>query len=45
MFGFIKKCFVTPMTFFSCNALNTIPSKCISMGNQECKIRPVMNVK
>ena len=34
MFGFLKKCFCTAMTFFSCNAL-----KCVSMNNQECKIR------
>ena len=34
MFGFIKKIFVVAMTFFSCNAL-----KCVSMNNQECKIR------
>ena len=35
MFGFIKKVFVVATTFFSCNTL-----KCISMNNQECKIRP-----
>ena len=35
MFGFLKKCFFTAMTCFSCNAL-----KCVSMNNQECKIRP-----
>ena len=34
MFGFLKKCFLTAMTFFSCNAL-----KCVSINNQECKIR------
>ena len=34
MFEFIKKCFFKAMTFFSCNAL-----KCVSMNNQECKIR------
>ena len=40
MFGFIKKVFVIAMTFFSWNAL-----KCVSMNNQECKIRPVvMNI-
>ena len=40
------------MTFFSCNALNTIPLKCqewnlfqcVSMSNQECKVRPVIIV-
>ena len=40
MFGFIKTIFFTAMTFFSCNAL-----KCVSMKNQECKIRPeIINV-
>ena len=34
MFGFLKKRFFTAMTCFSCNAL-----KCVSMNNQECKIR------
>ena len=33
------------MTLFSYNTLNTIPLKCISTKNQECKVRPViMNV-
>ena len=35
MFAFIKKMFFTVMTFFSCNLV-----KCVSMSNQECKIRP-----
>ena len=35
MFGFIKKHFFTAMLFFGCNAL-----KCVSMNNQESKIRP-----
>ena len=35
MFGFIKKVFVVVMSFFRCNAL-----KCVSINNQECKIRP-----
>ena len=34
MFGFIKKSFFTAMTLFGCNAV-----KCVSMNNQECKIR------
>ena len=37
MFGFLKMCFFTEMTFFSCNAL-----KYVSMNNQECKTRPVI---
>ena len=40
MFRFIKKIFVTAMTFFSCNSL-----KCVSMNIQEYKIRPkVINI-
>ena len=31
MFGFIKKMFITTMTFVGCGAL-----KCLSMGNQKC---------
>ena len=40
MFGFIKKCFFTAMAFFSCNVLNVNSLECVSMNNQECKIRP-----
>ena len=32
--------FVGTMSFFSCNALNAIPLKRVSMNNQECRIRP-----
>ena len=39
MFGFIKKCFFTAMTIFSCNLLNENSLECVSMNNQECKIR------
>ena len=35
MFRFIKKLFVVAMLLFSCNTLT-----CISMNNQECKVRP-----
>ena len=42
MFGLIKKCFYTAMTFFGCNVLNVNPLKCVSMNNQECEIRPQM---
>ena len=35
MFRFTKKCFFTAIAFFGCNAL-----KCVSMNNQECKVRP-----
>ena len=40
MFRFIKKCFFTAMTFFSCSALNAVPLTCVSINNQECKVRP-----
>ena len=37
---FIIKVFVVAMSFFSCNAL-----KCVSMNNQECKVRPeIINI-
>ena len=32
--------FFTAMTFFGCNVSNVTPLKCVSMNNQECKIRP-----
>ena len=35
MFRFAKTIFFTAMTLFSCNAL-----KCVSVNNQECKMRP-----
>ena len=39
MWGFIKKCFFTAITFFSSNVLNVNTLECISMKNQECKTR------
>ena len=44
MFRFIKKCFFVAITFFrsnvlNVNSLNANPLKCVSMNNQECKIR------
>ena len=43
MFGFIKKIFLTVL---SCvNQLSATPLNCISMNNQECKVRPeIINV-
>ena len=43
MFGFIKKIFLTVL---SCvNPLSATPLSCISMNNQECKVRPeIINV-
>ena len=41
MFGFIKKVFFTGLTFLSsANLLTVTPLWCISMNNQECKVRP-----
>ena len=40
MFGFIKKSFVTAVTFFGCNVLNVNPLKCISMNNKERRGKP-----
>ena len=37
MFGFIKKCFFTAMTFFSLSNVNSL--ECVSLNNQQCKIR------
>ena len=39
MFGFIKKVFFVAMTFFSFNPLSVSSLECVSMNNQECKIR------
>ena len=44
IFGFIKKCFYTAMTFFNFN-INVNSLKCVSMKNQEYKIRSeIINV-
>ena len=39
MFEFIKKCFFTAMTFINFNLSNANSLECVSMNNQECKIR------
>ena len=39
MFGFIKQVFVVAMTFFGFNPLGVNSLECISLNNQECKIR------
>ena len=45
MFEFIKKCFFTAMTFFSFSGLRVDSLECVSMNNQECKIRSeIINV-
>ena len=40
MWEFIKKCFFTAVTFFSCSILGVNSLECVSMNNQECKARP-----
>ena len=40
MFGLIKKTFISAMIFFSFNVLNVNSLECVSMNNQDCKIRP-----
>ena len=42
MFGLIKKTFISAIAFFSSNVLNVNSLECVSMDNQERKIRPEM---
>ena len=43
IFGFIKKCFFTAMSFFNLSNVNSL--EYVSMNNQECKIRPeIINI-
>ena len=45
MFGFIEKVFFTAVTFFSFNLLSVNSLECVSMNNQECKVREeVINI-
>ena len=45
MFGFIKKVLVVAMTFFGFKPSNVNSLECVSMSNQECKIRSeIINV-
>ena len=45
MFEFAKRIFVSAMMFLGCNLSNVSSSKCISMNNQECKVRTkIVNV-
>ena len=44
MFRFVKQIFVSTMMFFS-SLSNVNPLECISLKNQECKVRPqIVNV-
>ena len=40
MWKFIKKCFFTTITFFSCSVLGVNSLGCVSISNQVCKVRP-----
>ena len=49
MFGFIKRCFFTGLAFLSTltsvNVFSAAPLSCISMNNQECRIKPqIVNI-
>ena len=39
MLRYIKKYFFTAITFFSSSVLNVNSLECVSVNNQECKIR------
>ena len=41
MFKFIKQIFISTMVFFV-SLSNVNPLECVSMNNQECKVRPEM---
>ena len=40
MFGFVKWVFISAIMFFGCSLPSIDSLKCISMNNQECKVRP-----
>ena len=45
MFRFVKRIFVSAMMFFGCNLSSVNPLECVSMNNQEFKVRPkIVNV-
>ena len=45
MFKFLKRIFVSPMMFFGCNLLSANSLECVSISNQECKVRAdIVNV-
>ena len=45
MFGLLKQIFVSAMIFFGFNLSNVNLWKCVSMSNQECKVRPkIINI-
>ena len=45
MFGFVKRIFVSTMMLFGCNLSSVNPLECVSMNNQECKVKPeIINI-
>ena len=45
MFAFVKLIFISAMVFFGCSLPSANSLKCISMNNQDCKVRPqIVNV-
>ena len=45
MFGFVKRIFVSTMMLFGCNLSSVNLLECVSVNNQECKVRPeIVNV-
>ena len=45
MFKFVKRIFISAMMFFGCNLPSVNSLECVSISNQECKIRPeIVNV-
>ena len=45
MFEFVKRIFVSAMMLFVCNLSWVNPLECVSINNQECKVRPdIVNV-
>ena len=45
MFRFLKQIFVSAMKFFGCNLVSLNTLECVSINNQECKVRrEIVNV-
>ena len=45
MFRFVKQIFVSAIIFFGCSLSGVNPLECVSINNQECKVRPeIVNV-
>ena len=40
MFRFMKPIFISAMIFFGCNLSSVNSLQCISISNQECRVRP-----